>query len=67
MPGIPLIISMFLSGNRILGIKEEEGLCVDDPVSKVFKQLAGVEDRNTVRELNYFNKEVPRVFFESLD
>lgn len=43
----------------ILGIKEQEGLCVDDPLSKVFKHLAGARDRNTVRELNYFNKEVP--------
>ena len=43
----------------ILGIKEQEGLCVDDPLSKIFKHLAGANDRNTVRELYYFNKEVP--------
>jgi hypothetical protein len=46
----------------VLGIKEQEGLCVDDPVSKVFKHLVEAEDRNTIRELNYFNKEVPWQF-----
>lgn len=43
----------------ILSIKELEELCVDDPLSKIFKHLASVNDRNTVRELYYFNKEVP--------
>jgi len=43
----------------ILGIKEQTGLCVDDPVSKVIKHLVEAENKTTVRELNYFNKEVP--------
>ncbi len=43
----------------IISIKEQEGLFVDDPLSKVFKHLAKADDKHTISELNYFNKEVP--------
>lgn len=43
----------------ILEIKDKTELFVDEPRHSIFKRLNSSSDKSIIRELNYFNKEVP--------